>query len=354
MIMCVYTYNLPGVFFRVYPRVRKELQKWGAVAQKCPDEKLKRLALASLKLKRFHCQGGSVFAAAVPRLYQQPLTRAIIALQTISDYLDNLCDRAGICDGPAFAQLHRAFLDALNPAEKASISNYYFLYPHQQDGGYLNSLVKICQQALAALPGYPLVKESALTLAGLYCALQVNKHLAPGEREKRLVDWLQPLLPRYRQLFWWELAAATGSTLGIFALLALAAEETPSAGNVEKISRAYFPWIGGLHILLDYFIDQAEDRDNGDLNFVFYYADVHQARQRLQFFLEQSLQHAEDLPDPAFHRLIIKGLPAMYFSDPKVSAQNFLAAGDDFFVAAGPEGKRLYRFCRLLRRTGII
>ena len=31
---------------------------------------------------------------------------------------------------------------------------------------------------------------------------------------------------------------------------------------------AYFPGVSAIHILLDYFIDQAEDREHGELNFM--------------------------------------------------------------------------------------
>lgn len=37
----------------------------------------------------------------------------------------------------------------------------------------------------------------------------------------------------------------------------------------EKIKAGYFPYIQGLHILLDYLIDQEEDKAGGDLNFCF-------------------------------------------------------------------------------------
>jgi tetraprenyl-beta-curcumene synthase len=39
----------------------------------------------------------------------------VVALQTISDYLDNLCDRRGSPTG-RFRQLHLAMTDALDPA----------------------------------------------------------------------------------------------------------------------------------------------------------------------------------------------------------------------------------------------
>jgi len=341
------------MLFYTYPVIKKELKYWEERACACPDQMLKQMAISSLKLKRFHCLGGSFYSLLVSGAYRVQVIKAIIALQTISDYLDNLCDRAGVCDGEGFSRLHRAFTGALNPGAGTG-DNYYLLYPYHQDGGYLNSLVQVCREAVLTLPNYHLVQESILELADLYCRLQVNKHISWEIREKSLADWLQPLLAKNKGLFWWELAAATGSTLGIFALLALASRPKPDPEAIKKICSAYFPWIGGLHILLDYFIDQAEDKKGGDLNFIFYYHSLPQAQQRLVFFLEQSLKQAEELPQPDFHKLIVGGLLAMYLSDPKINAQNFQGAIAHLFEHAGPNTRGLYRFCRLFRRLGII
>ncbi len=326
-------YFLARFVLQAFPAVSRELKSWEIAAGHCPDTQLREHALSSIKHKRFHCQGGSIFAAWVPGACRVNLIRAIVALQTISDYLDNLCDRAGVQDEECFRQLHRAFLDAITPG--AGCTDYYRRYPYHEDGEYLASLVSACQSAVSGLPFYSSVKEAVLELAGLYCTLQVYKHLEPTVREKRLIDWLEPYLVRLdRQLFWWELAAATGSTLGIFALLALAAKTEarkargreargrffcfPIADRADEICRAYFPWITGLHILLDYFIDQQEDIDGGDLNFAGYYTDPSQTVQRLKYILEKPLSEAGRFSEPLFHLLVIKGLLAMYLSDPKV------------------------------------
>ncbi|HAU32071.1 MAG: hypothetical protein XD78_0914 [Desulfotomaculum sp. 46_296] len=336
-----------------FPAVSRELKNWECAAGGCPDIRLREQALSSIKLKKFHCQGGSVFAAWAPAACQGNLIRAIVALQTIGDYLDNLCDRAGIQDEESFRQLHRSFLDALSPGVECI--DYYKHYPCRDDGGYLASLVSACQNAVSGLPFYDIVKEAALELAGLYCTLQVYKHLEPAVREKRLVGWLEPYLIQLdRQIFWWELAAATGSTLGIFALFALAAKTHPTAGRADEICSAYFPWITGLHILLDYFIDQQEDIAGGDLNFASYYACPSQTVQRLKFILEKSLSEAGSLSEPFFHLLVVRGLLAMYLSDPKVKAQDFLAIAETLLRSAGNGCIYLHRFCSSFRRAGLI
>jgi len=336
-----------------FPGVSRELKNWEKAAGRCPDTQLREQALSSIKLKKFHCQGGSVFAAWAPTAYRGNLIRAIVALQTISDYLDNLCDRAGVQDEESFRQLHRSFLDALSPG--VGCIDYYERYPYREDGGYLASLVSACQNAVSGLPSYGAVKEAALELAGLYCTLQVYKHLEPTVRERRLITWLEPYLAQLdRRLFWWELAAATGSTLGMFALLALAAKTCPNASRAEEISRAYFPWITGLHILLDYFIDQQEDIAGGDLNFASYYTCSLQTFQRLKYILEKSLSAAGSLTDPFFHLLVVRGLLAMYLSDPKVKAQNFMAISETLLRSAGNGCVYLHRFCSSFRRAGLI
>jgi tetraprenyl-beta-curcumene synthase len=336
-----------------FPRVTKEIKKWERVAQKCPDQQLRQLALSSLRQKKFHCLGGSIFAVWVRAPYREELIKVIVALQTVSDYLDNLCDRAGVQDEAGFRHLHRAFTDALSPG--ISSEDYYSFYPYREDGEYLSSLVCACQSAISTLPSYQPVKETVLELARSYCLLQVFKHLSPALREEYLTNWLKSCLAGFnRQMFWWELAAATGSTLGIFALLALAARTSLPADYAARINSVYFPWIGGLHILLDYFIDQEEDRKEGDLNFVRYYTGSGQILQRLKFFLEQALSGARNLPDPFFHCLVVKGLLAMYLSDPKAPAQNLLAISDSLLQSAGTGCQFLHRFCFTLRRAGVI
>ncbi|MGI9953051.1 tetraprenyl-beta-curcumene synthase family protein [Moorellaceae bacterium AZ2] len=338
--------------FQAFPGVNRELEGWRRLASRCPDPELRRQALASLALKRFHCQGASVFAVWQGNCHGE-LLRAIVALQTISDYLDNLCDRAGVQEEEAFQQLHQAFLDAVTPG--ADLRDYYTCYPYRQDGGYLAALVEACQQCLGTLPSYAAVQEKVRWLAELYCHLQAKKHVRPDQRENRLVQWLAPLLKDGPEsLYWWELAAATGSTLGLFALTALAARPQVWNAEVEQLTGAYFPWIGGLHILLDYYIDRQEDREGHDLNFTTYYPQEQEAASRLEYFLQRSLEKCLGLPEPFFHLTVVRGLLAMYLSDAKVAAQRLTATRRTLLSAGGFPAQYLFWLCVLLRRAGAI
>lgn len=339
--------TLGRILCGVLPEVERQLARWQEYLKRCPERELARQAALSISRKRFHCQGGAVYAL-YHDAFDRNLVRLIVALQTISDYLDNLCDRAGCRDGAAFRLLHRAVLCAVDPREP--LTDFYALYPYRDDGGYLQALVQDCRKVVAALPSYPAARESVRQLAEFYSDLQVYKHVEVARRVPLLTAWFAPHRNRYPDLHWWEFAAAAGSTLGVFALFAAAARPGLTAQEAAALSRAYFPWIAGLHILLDYFIDQNEDRDGGDLNFVSYYPDAGTAGERLRLFVRRALAAAAGLPRPHFHRMVVRGLPALYLTDPKVRCQEFQTAAAALLREAGPGSRSLYWFCRLLRR----
>ncbi|MBP2654415.1 MAG: hypothetical protein H6Q73_1984 [Firmicutes bacterium] len=335
----------------VFPLVDIELEKWRLYAAEhcCPE--LAEQALASIENKKFHCQGGSIYS-----LYNGVNTtscvRLIVALQTVSDYLDNLCDRAGITDEAAFRQLHLAIYDALEPT--APLHNYYTYYPFKNDGGYLSALVTTCRTEISCLPAYDLVKPFVLHLAKLYSDLQTYKHLDPTIRAPKMFAWATASLEAYPDLAAQEFAAAAGSTLGIFMLCALAATPSLTEATVKQTYTAYFPWISGLHILLDYFIDLREDQENGDLNFITYYQTQAEIQVRLTHFLQQALLNAQNLPDPIFNKTIVRGLLAMYLSDPKTSYSPEKEIKTALLSTGGNYTKFMYALCRLLRQRQLL
>lgn len=335
----------------VLPEVERQLDRWRGLAKRCGDAELAAQARASIRLKRFHAQGGSVFAV-VRNSVRRDLVALIVALQTISDYLDNLCDRAGMTDELAFRQLHGAMVCAVDPC--APEDDYYRLYPYRDDGGYLAALVAECRRLSAALPAYPLVRRAAARFASLYSDLQVYKHVERDRREALLEKWFGSHRHRFPDLAWWEFAAATGSTLGIFALYNLAVNPGTTQADVLAVIRAYFPWVCGLHILLDYLIDQAEDRAGGDLNFVSCYPDGDTCHRRLLFFLERALAAVSTLPRAFFHRTVVKGLLALYLSDPKVKDLGLRGLARELLAAGGVDARLMYHTCRALRAARLV
>ena len=274
----------------------------------------------------------------------------IVSLQTISDYLDNLCDRTGISDESAFRQLHLAMTDAVSP--DTTTHDYYRYYPCKNDNGYLKALVEECKHRIRVLPSYKIIEEPMKIYARLYSCLQIYKHLEPDLREIHLRKWIDSDLSRYAGVYWWELSAAAGSTLGIFLLFAASHDANLTVKEVKLMEEAYFPWICGLHILLDYYIDSEEDMTEGDLNFTGYYKNPEQCEDRLSFFVKQSLSKCMSLKYPEFHLTIINGLLAMYLSDPKAATDGKRDAGRRLVKAGGGQASSYYHICRFLRGIG--
>ncbi|MGO4890049.1 tetraprenyl-beta-curcumene synthase family protein [Anaerobacillus sp. MEB173] len=307
-----------GIYRQVLPAVHEYLYQWKEKARLIPNEELRSQALMSIETKTFHCEGGGVYGLLAGKELPKVI-EFIVAYQTISDYLDNLCDRSTSLNPTDFRALHASMLHALKPG--AQTENYYRYRNDQNDGGYLEKLVKTCQSILMTLPSYEKIAPALLELAQYYCDLQVHKHVSYEERVPRLEAWFQEYEDNLPKMNWYEFSACTGSTLGIFCLVAYATAETLSNEDVAKVKDGYFPWVQGLHILLDYFIDQEEDRLGGDLNFCFYYRDRAHLVERLEHFTEKADESIRNLPDASFHYMINKGLLGIYLADEKVRSQ---------------------------------
>ncbi|MED0675220.1 tetraprenyl-beta-curcumene synthase family protein [Aneurinibacillus thermoaerophilus] len=306
------------LYRHIFPAVRAEVERWRERAGQIPDPELRKQALDSIENKRFHCEGGSVYAAA-HLAWKEPLIRLIVAYQTISDYLDNLCDRSTSLGANNFARLHQAMLDAVSG--RFSSVDYYEFNREKDDGGYLRALVAACHAEIEHLPNYALVRDDVYELASLYCNLQVHKHVVQEEREGRLLNWWQEHRGKAPDLKWNEFAAATGSTLGVFHLFQIASYPEVSASRIAFIKKAYFPWVCSLHILLDYLIDLEEDEIGGDLNFIAYYQNEREIYERIHYIVGEAKKNIQALPDRKFHNMIVDGLLGLYLSDGKVQRQ---------------------------------
>jgi len=306
------------VYRKILPAVHQELAYWRRRAEKIPNPELRNQALASIEHKTFHCEGGAILALTAGEHYKKAV-KFIVAYQTISDYLDNLCDRSTSLDPDDFAALHESMSDAL--VLHADEKNYYHLRTDQDDNQYLHDLSATCRSVLRELEHYDVIKDYLIELCQYYCDLQINKHVVKEERVPRLEKWFRYYQDNLPDMEWYEFSACSGSTLGIFCLISYAMREDFQAKDAVNIRKGYFPYIQGLHILLDYFIDQEEDIAGGDLNFCSYYKSEETLFNRLKHFVTEADRHTEYLPHKKFHQLINRGLLGIYLSDAKVRKQ---------------------------------
>ena len=359
----------------VFPRVCLHIARWRRLARRIPDPALRRFALEALA-KRGNIEGAAAFAALAPRARRGEVTRATSAFQAAYNLLDMLGEQPSadpIRDG---RRLHEALLYALTPPEPrgegtegegsaargagegaeregsaargagegaeregsaargagegargaettghdhregARALDWYEHHPQHDDGGYLDALLWECRTAFAALPSHALVASSARAAAARIVAFQsLNLSEAQGDHAA-LERWAIEATPAGADLRWWETAAAAGSSLGVHALIAAAAEERLDASEVSALSDAYFPWIGGLHSLLDNLIDKREDEAAGHRSLVEYYG-PQRAAQRMRWLAMEATRAAHGLPHSRRHVVILAAMIGNYLSTPE-------------------------------------
>lgn len=339
---------MASIYKQVLPRVHKELEKWKEYAERIPDKELRTQALVSINSKTFHCEGGAIYGLLAGNKIDKAI-EFVAAYQTISDYLDNLCDRSTSLDPEDFSALHEAMVHALSPDLEPD-KNYYRYRQEQDDGGYLQSLVETCQRVVSDLPNLEEVQPALLELCHYYCDLQIHKHVVEEERVPRLQKWFDTNKPQLPDMTWNEFSACAGSTLGIFCIVSYSLGDKIPQGGTDVIKEGYFPWVQGLHIMLDYFIDQEEDREGGDLNFCFYYRDNDELASRVGHFIKEADESVKKLPHSKFHRLINRGLLGIYLADKKVMKQKEVRTLARKIIKQGGKSSLFFYFNGLVYR----
>jgi tetraprenyl-beta-curcumene synthase len=290
------------------------IQVW---AERIPDTDLREQAMASVRDKAYHVAGGCILATFLSADRARLYIEIVAPLETIYDYLDNLCDRHPAVDRSAYPVLHGALADALDPS--APLRDYYALGPRGDDAGYLAGLVRSTQHALRQVDGYAEIAPMFAQAIALYTDLQTFKHLPAGQREAACIAWYERHSDAFPELTWYEFACAAGSQFQIYVpLYMLLAGRSLAA---QAAYGAYFPPVAALHVLLDAFIDQAEDRAHGELNFVACYPDETALRAGTSALVRRAQVGFATLPEPYQHRFLLRVMALFYLTHPKVEAQ---------------------------------
>jgi tetraprenyl-beta-curcumene synthase len=299
----------------VFPQVGRELRHWQRRAQQIPDPALRRLALLTQRAERGNLEGAAAFAVLAPRSARTSVVRAAVAFQATYDYIDTLAEQP--CSDPTAngAQLHLALLTALQP--QAVHRDYYKHHPASQDDGYIRNLIDTCRGALQALPSYDVVAEGVLRAARRMTCYQALNH---NPTQGPLALWASRVTPRGSGLRWWETAAGTASSLGVFALFAAASQPLLGSAETRALEAAYFPWIGALHVLLDSLIDRAGDLQSGQHSLVDHYASPEEAAARLSAIAGRAVRATEPLSQSVQHATILAAMTSFYLSAPEASA----------------------------------
>jgi tetraprenyl-beta-curcumene synthase len=315
----------------VFPRVCAERRRREARALEIPDQVLRQVVVDALR-KWGNIEGASAFAAFVPHRRRAAAARAMVCFQAAYNYLDMLTELPNTDPAANGRLLHRSLLVALDP--EAEHLDYYAHHHLHEDGGYLAETVDDCRAALARLPSYAAVAPAALRAAERIVAFQsCNTGEVQGDY-LALERWARAHTPKGTGMRWWETAAAGGSSLGIYALIAAAAEPRVDAEEVAAIEAAYFPWIGSLHSLLDNLIDAAEDYATGQRSLIDCYASPYDAATRMGMLAERSSRAARALPG-CRHSLVLAAMASFYLCTPEARAPEAAPVADAVLQALG-------------------
>ncbi len=301
----------------VFPLVGREVRHWRKQARQIPDPELREHALSTQRSERGNLEGAAAFAVLVPRAHRERVVRALVACQTTYDYVDTLAEQPSADPVANGRQLHLALLTALDP--DADHPDYYEHHSGSRDDGYMRNLIDTCRFAFGALPSHAAVAEAAVRSTERMVGYQSLNHGATDTGRRSLANWAVGLTPTGSGLRWWETAAGAASSLSVFALIAAAAQPALGPGEATATERAYFPWIGALHVLLDSLIDRSADIRAGQHSLIDHYASAEEMASRLSAIAARAMRATELLPHSVQHATILAAMASFYLSAPATS-----------------------------------
>jgi tetraprenyl-beta-curcumene synthase len=328
------------------PAVKREVDTWRARALQIPDTPIREDALSSLANKRGHTDGAALFTI-LPRSRNTALLRLLVAYEIVWDFLDSVNEHGASAGQANGRQLHLALVEALDP--ERPISDYYRYHPWHNDGGYLQTLVRVCRDACTELPSYERVRALVVQEAVRAQVLAINHDLDHTRRDADLEQWSRSEFPDESEASWFELSGAASASLTVHALLALAAEGTASDADIAQVQRAYFPWLSAATTMLDSYVDQAEDAANGDHSYIAHYTTPEIANCRARELIQRSFLKTSALRNGERHTLIAACMVAMYLSKDSARVPSMRKTTKSFIDTAGSLTRVLLPILRLWR-----
>jgi tetraprenyl-beta-curcumene synthase len=325
----------------VFPFACREIHRWERRARAIPDPSLKGLALRALRDERGNLEGAAAFAAFVPRAHRTKVARAAMAFQAAYDYADAISEQPGSGRTGNVYRLHQSLRIALDSG--APHLDYYAYHDRHDDDGYLNFLVDRCRAALRSLPSFPTVEDCAQVAATRIITYQSLNHEDHEMRDvsnmpyKVFAEWAEGEVPSGTGLRWWEVGAAAGSSLTVFALMSAAALPVLPVEHVFALERTYFPWVGSLHTLLDSLIDEREDSITHQHCLTACYTSREEAASRLRMLAEHAVEGVMKLPDSDHHMMILAAMVCFYLAAPQARGEGAMLAASGVLGALGED-----------------
>lgn len=311
---------------------------WRDRARQIPDASIRHDAVTALERKRGNTDGAALFWV-IPKARSRTLLRLLVTYQVMWDFLDSASETGPVGSYENGVQLHSALIEAVDP--NRPISDYYRHHPWKDDGGYLRSLVEACRRLSSRLPSFDRLRPILIREARRANVQAINHDADPQARSQALRQWAEQEYPGLQPVPWFELTAAAGAGISIYALFALAVEPVCTEETVAAVHGAYFPWASALATMLDSYVDQHEDAASGNHVYIEHYRSPTAARDGIRRLITQSLREAGALPHGERHVLVVSCMIAMYLSKSSALGAEAWSTTRDLLAGAGSLPKLL-------------
>ncbi|HZV74068.1 MAG TPA: DUF2600 family protein, partial [Conexibacter sp.] len=111
----------------------------------------------------------------------------------------------------------------------------------------------------------------------------------------------------------------------------------------------YFPWVSLATVMLDGYVDQAEDAAGGSHSYLEHYGDEALASTRLRESIERSARGVMGLPNGHRHAVLVACMTAMYLSKDSARAPELRETTRELVAAGGSLTRLLLPVLRLWR-----
>jgi hypothetical protein len=316
---------------RVRPVAQTQLHRWDQAAQRIPDPHLRAAAIQKLTAERLNVEMAATAATVAERAHRDTVTRAIVAIQVLYDYLDLLGELDGATASGAKPGLR--LLDAVDlEAHRAG--------PHcagdtgPGDGGYSRALAQAALMEIARLPAIDRMLATMRTTTLRCVEAQDRWHSSGVLASAELESWAATQALG-TGLCWQEmLAGASASVLSVHALVAAASDPASTESQARAIDAVYLR-VGAL-TMLDSLVDQVHDLGAGQPNYLSLYESQAAMVERLRILAREAHEMACGLAHASHHRMTILGLVAYYCSALERSNAQALAATEPLRRDLGP------------------
>jgi tetraprenyl-beta-curcumene synthase len=321
--------------------VQSEVAHWRALALTVPDPAVRHFAVNATTKRRSLVDGVALFWI-LPSRRRPGLVRLLVALQTLLNFLDDVLERGA--QGPTGRpeSWMGVAVDALD------VGGARTSYPAADDGGFVGALIQTCREQCGLLPHYPTARKLLLREARRARAFEIEHDRDPSRRMATMREFVWREYGTISDITCWEVTGGASSMLSAMAVLALSADDDTVSADLEAAANAYM-WVASAAALLDSYVDQFDDAETGDHNWLRYYPSADASVYRTATLIDRAIHEVAALRHGDRHMVIVTSMLAMYLSSDTARSARLMASTQTFAAHGGAMTRLLIPILRAWR-----